>query len=90
MKKEKKKPDNKWSTIVKAPYKRPPLGTGSTRYKYYTSLFRLEAKLVSLKKKKFPTSVSRKRGCLVLFFGSEGIRCMSITDFQVRNSRDEA
>lgn len=68
----------------------PPLGTGSTRYKDYTSLIRLEAKLVSLKKKKFPTSVSRKRGCLVLFFGSEGILCMSITDFQVRNSRDEA
>lgn len=89
MKKE-KKPDNQWSTIVKAPYKRPPLGTGSTRYKDYTSLIRLEAKLVSLKKKKFPTSVSRKRGCLVLFFGSEGILCMSITDFQVRNSRDEA
>lgn len=29
MKKEKKKPDNKWSTIVKAPYKRPP------RHRFY-------------------------------------------------------
>ena len=88
MKKE-KKPDNQWSTIVKAPYKRPPLAPVLPDIKI-TRVLRLEAKLVSLKKKKFPTSVSRKRGCLVLFFGSEGILCMSITDFQVRNSRDEA
>lgn len=88
MKKEKtRKPEVNYS---ESSIQTPPLGTGSTRYKDYTSLIRLEAKLVSLKKKKFPTSVSRKRGCIVLFFGSEGILCMSITDFQVRNSRDEA
>lgn len=90
MKKEKKKTGQQVVNYSESSIQTLPLGTGSTRYKDYTSLFRLEAKLVSLKKKKFPTSVSRKRGCLVLFFGSEGILCMSITDFQERNSRDEA